>query len=214
MKRPAVTEWSVDGRNLHLACACGAVQGTVERLDAGCGTHVVCYCADCQSAAAHLGAAAAMDPQGGVAIYQTTPDRIRIAKGAEQLACLRLSNRGMYRWYAACCGTPLAATPAARGFPMAGVLMMAVPDAADRRALGPPVARANVDGARSARGAPPKGAGLGRAAWGILQRGVAALIAGRGRNSPFRDEAGQARGPVRVLSASERRAARAQAAAM
>jgi len=58
----------------------------------------------------HLRAEAALMPDAGVALYQTRPDCVHIDDGAEHLACLRLSPKGLLRWYASCCDTPLANT--------------------------------------------------------------------------------------------------------
>lgn len=90
----------------HLECACGAVQGTVETGPPV--NHVVCYCRDCQAWAHHLGRAAEiLDERGGSEIVQLLPKAVRFTKGADKLACMRMTGRGPLRWYTTCCNTPI-----------------------------------------------------------------------------------------------------------
>lgn len=60
------------------------------------------------------------------------------------MACMRLSPRGPYRFYAPCCGTPIATTMTSRTVPFAGLLAGLVVEA-DR--LGPVRANVNITGA-------------------------------------------------------------------
>jgi hypothetical protein len=48
-----------------------------------------------------------LDAFGGSDVYQTTPSQLRIDSGADKLACVRLSEKGLLRWYTACCRTPI-----------------------------------------------------------------------------------------------------------
>jgi hypothetical protein len=83
---------------------------------------VVCLCNDCQAYAHYLGRADRMlDANGGTEIVPVHPARLQLTQGKEHLACVRLSDDGVYRWYAGCCRTPIANTPAAR-LPYAGVV--------------------------------------------------------------------------------------------
>jgi hypothetical protein len=95
---------------LHpLACRCGALRGTVDT--AAPHERIICYCADCQAYAHFLGRPGDdLDARGGTNAVLTVPSAITIARGAEQLACVRMTGRGPVRWYAACCNTPLANT--------------------------------------------------------------------------------------------------------
>ena len=49
-----------------------------------------------------------MDEQGATEIVPTYPADVQITQGLEYIRGLRLSDKGMYRWYADCCRTPLA----------------------------------------------------------------------------------------------------------
>jgi len=99
-----------------LRCRCGALTGTVahERL----ANHSICYCEDCQAFARFLGREAdLLDARGGCENMQALPKDVRFRKGVQHLACVRLSETGLLRWYAACCNTPIGNTPASRQLP-------------------------------------------------------------------------------------------------
>lgn len=89
-----------------IQCQCGEVKAQLQ----GEGTHnrIVCYCADCRAFAYFLGRGEqVLDAQGGTEIVQVSQARLRFVQGREHLAAMRLSDKGMLRWYAACCKTPI-----------------------------------------------------------------------------------------------------------
>ena len=94
-----------------LRCRCGSLQGRVahpERVN-----RVVCYCRDCQAFAHFLNRAGdILDAQGGSDVIQTIPANVTFTAGTEALACMRLSEKGLVRWYAKCCNTPIGNTVA------------------------------------------------------------------------------------------------------
>ena len=95
----------------QIQCKCGTVRGHLE----GQGVHnrLICYCSDCRAFATFLGQAdEVLDTQGGTEIVQVAQPRVRFDQGADQLAAVRLSDKGMIRWYAACCNTPIGNTMA------------------------------------------------------------------------------------------------------
>jgi hypothetical protein len=95
--------------NMHpIQCACGAIRGTLE--GAGTCNRVICYCPDCRAFARFLGRADLLDDRGGSEIVQVAQSRLRFSKGEVHLAAVRLSEKGMVRWYASCCKTPLGNT--------------------------------------------------------------------------------------------------------
>jgi len=107
---------------ISLKCKCGAVKGSVNHVSPGVGNHIVCYCKDCQAFANHLSRSDdILDEWGGTGIYQTAPWHINIHKGIEYLQCLRLTPKGLYRWYTGCCNTPVGNTISAN-FPFIGVI--------------------------------------------------------------------------------------------
>jgi hypothetical protein len=75
------------------------------------GTRVVCYCDDCQTFARYLEKeTATLDERGGTDIFQLAPAQIEITSGVEQLRSMRLQPKGLIRWYAGCCKTPIGNT--------------------------------------------------------------------------------------------------------
>jgi hypothetical protein len=73
--------------------------------------HVVCHCDGCHTYAHVLGrATAVLDQRGGTELFQMSPRQLVIETGREQLACMRLTEKGALRWYTKCCRTPIAHT--------------------------------------------------------------------------------------------------------
>jgi hypothetical protein len=96
---------------IKLRCACGQVKGTTENVNANSGTRIDCCCIDCQKFAQLLGNKnQILDQYGGTDIFQIPLAHVSIYEGHEQLACVRLSPKGLYRWYAKCCNTPIGNT--------------------------------------------------------------------------------------------------------
>jgi hypothetical protein len=91
---------------VSLRCGCGAVRGYVKDASSANGNHLVCYCDDCQAFAHWLNRPDLLDAQGGTQGVQVAPARVKITHGREAIRCLRLSPKGLYRFYASCCRTP------------------------------------------------------------------------------------------------------------
>lgn len=182
--------------NIHsFECACRSMAWQVDLGRSG--THVVCYCRDCASHARHLGHGAMLDAHGGAHIWQTLPDAFTLTKGAEHLAAQRLSPRGLLRWYAGCCNTPIANTLPQNRLPFIGVLAPA-PAPAFGRVAGH-VQTAQTHGAVREHGFASAGAKL-------MLRGLGALCRGA-RDNPFFDVDGQPIREARILTREERTAA-------
>jgi hypothetical protein len=104
-----------------LKCSCGKIGGVAE-IDPKTSNRASCLCDDCQAFAHFLGRASEiLDKNGGTDIVPVVPRNFRITQGHEHLACVRLSPKGMYRWYAGCCKTPIANSPSA-GLPFLGTV--------------------------------------------------------------------------------------------
>jgi hypothetical protein len=192
--------------DLSLGCRCGTVRGAVRDVSPSGGTHLVCYCRDCQAYARHLGRADLLDPAGGTAIFQTSIGRIAFDAGAERLTCLRLSPKGLVRWYAGCCSTPVINLPPTAALPFGGIVTACLAEADLVAAIGPVVATYKTAQARPGKGAPRRDHG----GLTVLRRFAAATLAarrrGEHRTSPFH-EGGAPKIAPRVLTAEERRAA-------
>jgi hypothetical protein len=99
------------------------LHGVLENVSPQKGNRVVCYCDDCQAFAHYLGHAdRILDAYGGSDIFQVSPARLKITAGAEHLACMRLSPKGLLRWYADCCKTPIGNTMPTRQFAFVGLV--------------------------------------------------------------------------------------------
>lgn len=101
-----VTEHSM---NLRLQCQCGSLRGNLSH------THLaargVCYCKDCRAYSHHLGVETVThDSLGGAEFVATQAKYLSFTDGAQNLACLSLSENGLLRWYAKCCNTPIGGT--------------------------------------------------------------------------------------------------------
>lgn len=108
--------------DLTLKCNCGKVAGVVHDVKPGCGNRLVCYCKDCQAFANHFGRdSGTLNEYGGTEIFQIAPALMDIQQGFEHVACLRLSEKGLYRWYASCCNTPIGNTVGLK-LPFVGVI--------------------------------------------------------------------------------------------
>ncbi|MCB1390487.1 MAG: hypothetical protein KDK12_15300 [Rhodobacteraceae bacterium] len=181
----------------HLACRCGAMAWHVAP-SAG-GTHAVCYCSDCQTYARHLGRAGDfLDPHGGTEVFQTLPYNLVIDRGAEHLAMLRLGPKGLFRWYAGCCNTPIANTLPKPALPFVGLVLP--PGARD---FGPITARANT-GPTQGKVRPH---GVLATIFSLFARGIGARLSGRAA-SPFFTRTGEPIVAPRILTREERNAAR------
>jgi len=196
-----------------LKCRCGKIRGSVAPASPSVGHRVVCMCIDCQTYAHWLGEEAQLlDDVGGTDIYQTTPSRIRIDEGQDQIRCFRLSPKGTLRFYAGCCRTPLANMTAAAGVPFAGI-PHAFMDHADKtrdEALGPIKARYN---ANDATGPAPAGSQATISKLTMARAGMGLLwdrIRGLHQPNPFRDAQGQPVAKPDVVSKDERNSLRAR----
>jgi hypothetical protein len=170
-------------------------------------TRIVCYCDDCQAFLHHLGRSELMDSQGGSDIVQIAPASLTFRRGTEQIAAVRLNPKGMFRWYATCCKTPLGNTlmPAV---PFIGVLAPAFASANLDDTIGKPLC--GILG-KFAIGEPPEGST--KMHLGFLARAFRAILgwklSGRTWPHPYFDRATRAPAfPVTVLSSAEREALR------
>lgn len=113
---------------LVLRCRCGQVKGIVSTERAY--VRATCYCKDCQAYARHLGQPGLMDAQGGTDIVAMNPLAVRFTAGEENIAGLCLRDGGLFRWYAACCRTPLGNTPHDGRVAYVGMVTTCLPPAA------------------------------------------------------------------------------------
>lgn len=108
------------GRDAVLKCRCGEVRGKVTNAASKNVNRAICYCDDCQAFLHHLGRTDLLDPHGGTDIVQVAPATLSFDKGGNRIVGVRLSPKGLYRWYASCCKTPMGNT-VGTGIPFVGI---------------------------------------------------------------------------------------------
>lgn len=166
--------------NSNLQCKCGTVQGCVD-LRKSCG-HATCYCVDCQAFARFLGAQdEVLDPHGGTEIVAMLPADVRFTAGVDKIACMSLSEKGLLRWYASCCRTPIANTPRDRKLPYIGVLAACLPKLDET--LGPPRIALHTSSAVGETKSTPLRTFFGVCR--IMGNVIGARFAGRYKSNPF-----------------------------
>lgn len=194
----------------EIQCQCGLFRARLKAFPGGTPGRLVCYCDDCQTYLRHLGRRDLLDTNGGTEVIPAYPADVEILSGREQLACVRLSPGGTYRFFTRCCNTPVANTRP--GMPWAGFLRgvyTANPSLALDATLGP--VRSRIMG-RFATGTPPAGTADKfnlKAMASVMPFIAKGKLTGKSAPSPFFEEDGQT--PIvtpQVLTKAERQAAR------
>jgi len=191
--------------HLNLRCRCGQLRGRVDPARAA--ARAVCYCKDCQAYGRFLGGDGILDAAGGTEVAATLPAAVRFEAGMEHLACMSLSPKGLYRWYARCCRTPIGNTPRDPRTAYVGLMRACLDAPRDEldRVLGASVCRVETQSAQAK--VAPTGLRTARAVLGIGWMLVKARLGGGYRDNPFFRAA--TCDPVQapqVLSLEERRA--------
>lgn len=123
--------------DIKMKCHCGAVKAEASNLTHAETNHAICYCNDCQAFANVLGQGAnTLDEYGGTEIFQIPPSHMRFTAGTDQVRCMRVTEKGPHRWYAACCKTPIGNTAGA-GLAFVGVIHDFIEKADDDITNGP-----------------------------------------------------------------------------
>jgi hypothetical protein len=185
----------------ELRCRCGEVRGVVTDASPRTVNRVVCYCDDCQAFAHQLGRTDLLDARGGSDIVQLAPGSLAFVQGQDRIAGLRLTPKGLYRWYAGCCNTPVGntATPA---IPFVGIAVQAFDHGARRPddVFGPPLGA--IMGQHAVGGPPAGSTGMKLA---LMARAIRMVLGWRLRgkawpNPFFRRDT---RGPIFPLAVLE-----------
>ncbi|WP_372872511.1 DUF6151 family protein [Shewanella sp.] len=183
-----------------IQCKCGAVKGKLESI--GTSNRLICYCTDCRAFAHFLGKAPfVLDKQGGTEIVQVAQQCLRFSQGEDLLSAVRLSEKGMIRWYAQCCGTPIGNTMASRNTSFIGLIHSCLDRQQMDKDFGEKVAALNTETALGQ--AKPKRRGflgvLVRLIWIV----ITSRVSGRYNNSPFFTSSGLPRITPKTLRAEE-----------
>jgi hypothetical protein len=187
-----------------LRCRCGTIEGTLAHAEHA--KRGVCYCRDCQAYAHALGdPAGILDALGGSDVVATLQRNVTFSRGAEALACLSLTPRGLLRWYASCCMTPIGNTLRDLRISYVGLLHNCVEHSAHSldAVFGPARMRVNTRSAKASVAPTPW-----RTFTAVVPLFAAVLVArldGSYRRTPFFVAAsGMPAAAPRVLSAAER----------
>jgi hypothetical protein len=192
--------------NHQVRCRCGTLQGFIGNTARA--NHCVCYCKDCRAFARFLGRdQEILDTQGGTAVIQTYPANVAFTQGTEVLACMRLSERGLMRWYTSCCNTPVGNTLANYRVSFVSLIHSCVetPGHSLTESFGPVRMRVNTKGATGTVKSTPLGtiSVLSRFAVTLLN----ARLTGSYKHTPFFSaDTGAPVATPKVLSRSEREA--------
>jgi hypothetical protein len=149
----------------------------------------LCYCRDCQAFAHFLGRAdEILHPRGGTDVVQVPPRAVTLTTGTKNLACMRLTDKGLLRWYASCCRTPLGNTLPHYRFSIVGLVDTCLRSAgapALDESFGPVQMAINT---KSSQGSPrPAEYGLFGGILRIVGSVAGAQVGGKYRQTPFYD---------------------------
>jgi Family of unknown function (DUF6151) len=193
----------VKSLNHPVQCRCGTLRGYVSQPQDV--NHCVCYCRDCQAFAHFLGRAdEILDAAGGTEIFQTTPAHVHLTAGVDALGCMRLSPKGLLRWYTTCCNTPVGNTLPNFRMSFVGLIHSCLQGGGESLDdFGPVRMRVNTHGAKQAVKASSFGVVSGMLH--IMAMLALARIDGSYRRTPFfRVDSGAPVVTPKVLSREER----------
>ena len=143
-----------------------------------------------------------LDEAGGTDIVATSPSHVRIEQGLGFLVCMSLSGRGLLRWYASCCSTPIGNTPRDRRIHYVGLVHNCLSTHSLEQSFGPVRARLNTQSAHGRIKSTPIASFL--AVLKLMSAMLPARFSGRYRDNPFFDDAGAPIKAPRVLDRTER----------
>ncbi len=138
----------------------------------------------------------------------TSPQFVRFTQGLGSLTNLSLSDRGLLRWYASCCNTPIANTPRNCKMPYVGLIASCLSDSSPHApaAFGPIRAVINTQSATGTVAATPLRSFLTIAR--LMKMVISSRLNGTYRRTPFfSGDTGDPIASPRVLTETERRRA-------
>jgi hypothetical protein len=188
----------------HFQCQCGSLRGLLSQPQRA--FHGICYCKDCRAYSKHLGMASKThDASGGAEFVATQARHVSFSEGMQHLACLSLSEKGLLRWYAKCCATPIGGTPRNWKIPYVGLVhtCLKADPAAFERAFPRLQMRVNTGSAIQT----PPGLALRTlvSLASLMPRIVADAVTGAYKETPFfHSPAGEPVAAVTMLSQAER----------
>ena len=184
---------------MKFNCQCGKIKGEIDRPEELKGHRFICMCKDCQKYARFLGSSESiLDRNGGSEVVSVFPKLMRFTSGREYVKGLKLTERsGTFRWYAACCRSPLANSLSGdKGY--IGLFTQRL-SAEDREGLGPVRVRSNGES-----GIPPLPKGTSQKVplvflWIILRSVLRMNFKGWKKPHPFFDDSNRPYSEPEVL---------------
>jgi len=189
---------------MEIQCECGKFRAELTQFPQNTPGRLMCYCDDCQAFLSYIKRSDLLDASGGTEVIPAYTADIKIIAGKEVVQCVRLHFKGMYRFFAKCCNTPITNTDPTR--PWAGIhrRMYTVKDPTRLdRELGP--VKASIMG-KYAKGTPPAGTPNTFDFKGmvtVLPFILKGKFLGKAKHSPFFED-GQAIVAPKVLTPEER----------
>jgi hypothetical protein len=167
-----------------IQCRCGRLKGTLRHTKDI--NRCLCYCTDCQAFAHFLKRETViLDDSGGSDIIQTLPRHVTFIEDLDYLACMRLTPKGLLRWYTTCCNTAIGNTLSNFKLSFVGLIddCLAVEQGSLDEAFGPVGMHVHT---RHARGNPkPTANGLLGGYWRLGRMMLKARLNGDYRKNPF-----------------------------
>lgn len=194
-------------QDLTYSCTCGKTTARLHNVSPRTGNLARCHCKDCQAFATWLhqqGGADILDENGGTELWQTLAWHVEFLTGKdENLKAMRLSPKGLIRWYAGCCHAPFGNTMGSQSMTFVGLPLSGF-DAKATDTMGEFSASMFAKTAR-AGSTPPDDFGFGKTIARILWRQLKGKLRAKTRATPY----WQGNAPVsdpQVLTLSERQA--------
>ena len=184
--------------DVAFSCACGGLTGSIIDASPKTGSHAVCFCTSCRAGEVYSGAPdPAPDPIG---VFQTSPHRINITSGQDQLAPFSFGPKNLLRWQAKCCGTAIFNTPRNPGLSFVAIRTTCLEETST---IGPVRSKGFIptqDGKQ-------RNEGLYALIFNAMCRMIGKRLSGRWKDTPFFDiETRRPIAPVTLVSKEERRA--------
>jgi hypothetical protein len=95
---------------MQIQCTCGNFQAKLKAFPKNTPGRLMCYCDDCQRYLHYIKRSDLLDQNAGTEIIPAYPADVEVLKGIEHLKCVRLSSKGMFRYYTSCCQSPVGNT--------------------------------------------------------------------------------------------------------
>lgn len=190
---------------MNIQCVCGKFQAMINNFPKASPGRCVCYCNDCQAFANFLGNPNVLDKNGGTEIIPVYPANYKITSGKEFVQCVRLSPKGLHRWYVSCCKTPVGnITPGLPWVGLSDALFKQTQPEGLERIMGKVVSRIHGKFAKGPLAEKASEKMTFKDFIAVMPFLLKGLILGKQKGSPFYTEKGEPISEPKILSKEER----------